>query len=129
MIQLRRFLSDARGTLGILKYGNNYWYSLELPYINNEHNISSIPTGEYELKWTFSNKYQREMYQVMNVPNRNGIRIHSGNYINDSLGCILLGQGSDIFNERLQVNNSRIAVQQFEELLNKKSERICISSV
>jgi len=52
---------------------------------------TAIPTGEYEIVINFSNKYQRPMIQIMNVPMFQGIRIHSGNKAEDTEGCILVG--------------------------------------
>ena len=39
----------------------------------------------------FSPKYNKEMPHVLNVPGFEGVRLHSGNMANDSLGCILVG--------------------------------------
>ena len=52
---------------------------------------TAIPRGEYEIVINFSEKYQRPMIQVMNVPMFEGIRVHSGNKAEDTEGCILVG--------------------------------------
>ena len=52
---------------------------------------TAIPRGEYEVVINFSEKYQRPMIQIMNVPMFEGIRIHSGNKAEDTEGCILVG--------------------------------------
>jgi len=39
-----------------------------------------IPEGVYEVKMTFSPRFNRLLPQLMNVPYFEGIRIHSGNY-------------------------------------------------
>lgn len=50
---------------------------------------SCILAGEYSCTMTFSNRFQKQLYLVKNTPERKGVRIHSGNSIDDSQGCIL----------------------------------------
>lgn len=49
-----------------------------------------IPSGRYLLKVSYSPKFRRFTPEIV-VPNRVGIRIHSGNTIADTRGCILVG--------------------------------------
>ncbi len=52
---------------------------------------SAIPVGTYKLKMTFSNRFQKTLPQLMDVPGFTGIRIHPGNTTADTEGCILVG--------------------------------------
>ncbi|MCC6721730.1 MAG: hypothetical protein IT243_05965 [Bacteroidia bacterium] len=63
---------------------------------------TAIPYGRYRLIVSFSNRFKKQMIQIINVHSGDikfhnvnidscGIRIHGGNTENDSLGCILLG--------------------------------------
>jgi len=98
IFRLRR--SD-QGTEGILVSGNYDCRTLELPWRDNQKQISCIPPGEYDVEMRLSNKYGR-IYWVRQVPNRTYILIHSGNYTGDVskgykshvMGCILLGKES-----------------------------------
>lgn len=74
---------------------------------------TAIPTGPYTVKMTYSPKYKRQMPEVLNVPGFSGIRIHSGNTANDSLGCILLGRNTKVG----MVTDSRATCKEFERLL------------
>lgn len=53
---------------------------------------TAIPPGRYPVKITWSVKFQRDMVAVENVPGFTGIRVHSGNDADDTLGCILVGK-------------------------------------
>lgn len=63
-----------------------------------------IPFGEYEVKVTYSPKFKRELPILLDVPNFEGIRIHRGNYIKDTLGCILVG---DINKDNNLINSTK----------------------
>lgn len=52
---------------------------------------TAIPTGIYELIMNYSPKYKKVMPLLLNVKGYSGVRIHSGNDENDTLGCILVG--------------------------------------
>jgi hypothetical protein len=56
---------------------------------------TAIPAGTYELAITFSPKFQKDMILVKDVEGFTGIRIHSGNDIDDTTGCILVGSTVD----------------------------------
>jgi len=47
-----------------------------------------INEGEYAVKKTFSPKFRTNLYLVLNVPNRDGIRIHQANNMYQLQGCI-----------------------------------------
>lgn len=71
--------------------------SLELPWLDNQHDISCIPAGTYPvIKYDSPNKGM--VFLLQNVPNRDSIEIHSGNYKKDTLGCILVGTGFEDIN-------------------------------
>jgi len=65
--------------------------TLELPWLNNQHNISCIPEGIYTAVRYMSPKRGYEVFELTNVPDRDAIEIHVGNYPKDTDGCILLG--------------------------------------
>lgn len=127
-IIINRISDDGVQTLGTLVMGNFTCRTLERPWKNNIKNISCIPKGTYLCKHTFSPKFLKYTYELKNVPNRSGIRIHSGNFFFDIEGCILLGDGyRDINNDgKLDVVNSRITVKRFEELLGLKDFNLII---
>ena len=65
----------------------------------------AVPEGRYEVVITSSDRFQRMLPLLMDVPAYAGIRIHPGNTAADTEGCLLLGttKGTDM------VSNSRAA--------------------
>lgn len=64
--------------------------TLELPWADNQKEISCIPVGEYACKRIRSIKHG-ETFEVLNVPNRAGILFHVANYLHEIRGCIAVG--------------------------------------
>lgn len=94
---LSRFTINERGTTGVLeifhKSGEILFScpTLELPWRENQRNVSCIPVGVYVVVPHTSKKFGK-CFWIQDVPNRMGILIHSGNTIGDIRGCILVGQ-------------------------------------
>lgn len=66
-------------------------FSIELPWKNNERNISCIPKGKYKVITTMSTRFKVNMWLLLDVPKRDGVRIHPANYARQLNGCIALG--------------------------------------
>lgn len=130
-IKLKRTDLLPDRTLGIITItdSNNKSFSfatLEPPSRNNEKNISCIKSGKYPISKRYSQKYGWH-WIINNVPNRDLILIHVGNFPKDTKGCILIGTGfEDIDNDsRPEVINSKQALKDFNELLkNEKNLEI-----
>lgn len=74
---------------------------------------TAIPTGRYEVKFTWSPKYNRMMLELQAVPAYKGIRIHSGNRPEDTEGCVC--PGLDIDRVKGESRKSKDAVKWLEE--------------
>ena len=77
--------------MGQLFYGQYRLFTLEDPWRDNRVGVSCIPLGTYGLVIDVSNRFQRPMPHILDVPDRTGIRIHPGNKECDTEGCILIG--------------------------------------
>lgn len=127
---LTRTIDDGVETIGTLELADKSWgcKTLERSWRLNQPNISCIPKGTYTCKWTFSFKFLRYTYELLNVPSRSGIRIHSGNYFFDTVGCIILGSLPQDLNKdgHRDLVNSKLIVSAFEAKLNKLSFQLTI---
>ncbi|WP_228466698.1 DUF5675 family protein [Adhaeribacter swui] len=122
-LHINRTLHQPKQTLGVMtvKLGSQVIYNcktLELPWLQNKSKVSCIPTGTYQVRKRNSPKYG-DHFHVLDVPGRDYILIHHGNYYTDILGCILPGQNfSDINGDGLRdVTNSKNTMKMLLSLL------------
>ena len=98
--------------------GERFCDTLENPWLDNQRNISCIPEGEYPVRLRLARESATREYLhllVQDVPNRDYILFHRGNFPKDTSGCILLGQGT----QQDVVNNSTLAMDLvMKEILN-----------
>lgn len=79
----------------------------------------SIPKGSYRVIINHSARFNKDLPLLLNVPGFEGIRIHTGNKVSDTEGCILVG-----YNRRKgMVLNSRSAMYFLMEKLNRAVSR------
>ena len=83
IIRLIRKSKDGKAVHGCLRIG-----AQEVSTLENEDYI--IPCGTYPIAVTFSPRFKRMLPIVLNVPGRNGIRVHRGTRPEHSRGCILV---------------------------------------
>ncbi len=136
-LELNRYERTPKSTIGeLLINGEHQCYTLEdvdrglmkttsLGVIkrNKVYGKTAIPAGRYEVRITFSNRFQKLMPQIMDVPGFEGIRIHPGNTDADTEGCVLPGYttGPDF------IGNSRKAYEHIMYFLQKANEPIFIT--
>lgn len=79
----------AKGTNGVLYLnGDKLCYTIELPWVNNQCNMSCIPEGTYVLRKRWSPKHQWHL-EITGVKGRGLILIHAANNaIMELRGCI-----------------------------------------
>lgn len=63
---------------------------------------TAIPYGSYQVVMSFSQRFQKFLPELLDVPGFSGIRIHAGNTEADSSGCLLPGiqSGNKVINSR-----------------------------
>lgn len=103
--------------------------TLELSYKNNARVISSIPCGHYKLVKRFSRKFKNHLH-ILNVPNRDFILIHLGNFFTDIMGCVIVGDSHTYINKdgQLDVVNSGLTMDKLLSLCDSANELVIIQS-
>ena len=81
---------------------------LEEPETIKINRESAIPRGKYKVTISFSNRFQKDLIEILNVPRFTGVRIHSGNSSKDTEGCIIVGSVNTMDDDDW-VGGSRIA--------------------
>lgn len=72
--------------------GEGYWKDEKGNKIQKIYGKTAIPSGTYTINITYSQKFKKRLALLLNVKGYEGIRIHSGNTQEDSLGCIIVGE-------------------------------------
>ena len=93
-LYLKRIHKTEHSTIGEL-YIDGKFQCYTLEDVEREvkiKNETAIPKGTYKIVITYSNRFKKQLPLLLNVPNFEGIRIHSGNTNHDTEGCILIGQ-------------------------------------
>lgn len=98
MIILSRWRNEDC-TLGRMTVDGFHCFTLELPWRDNQKNISCIPVGTYEYFIRRSPSKNMDVLQLKNVGDREYIQIHAGNYTSQIQGCILVGDGIKYLNK------------------------------
>jgi len=108
LLRLQREPSDTGATLGAL-YINDVWQCWTLEDAVREQPMglvtdrvawvaawkvrgsTAIPAGQYSVRLSLSQRFNRVLPELLDVPGFAGIRIHAGNTAVDTDGCILVG--------------------------------------
>jgi len=126
MILLTRYYTP-HGTWGDLEVEGEKFSTIERPWLGNEQSKSCIPSGVYNLELRNSPTVKRingvnEGWEVKNVQGRKYIMFHSGNWVKDSDGCILLGKYKDIVDNSLFIGKSQEAFDEFMEIMDSRMQ-------
>jgi hypothetical protein len=93
-ITVKRLHKTDTSTIGELSI-DGVFECFTLEDVERKEKIKSetaIPKGTYKVIINQSNRFKKLMPLLLNVPNFEGVRIHSGNTNHDTEGCILVGQ-------------------------------------
>lgn len=116
LIIKRTHMDMVNGTAGTLAIVGQFPFcvTLEKPWLDNQKDVSCIPSGRYRVTITHSSHFGRNLPLVEVGPSRAGIRIHPANLQKELLGCIAVGEAFEFINGQPGISNSRGA---FDELM------------
>lgn len=108
---------DKFGTFGVMIEDNiPFALTLELPWKNNERKISCIPATQEGILYicvrVTSPKFGN-VFQVMSVPGRDHILLHSGNTYKDIEGCIIVAEQFEYLGGIPAVTSSKKGFSEF----------------
>ena len=130
-MKINRFCGCTEyGSFGKLFIQGQMFYTLEPPWLDNESDISCIPTGEYALI-PYTSEEHGQTFKLVNVNNhvypdevtgdgRYDIIIHIGNIKKNTKGCILIGKGLGFINNQWAITNSGDAMDEIRALWHKE---------
>src|SRR5262245_45098331 len=133
MLQMRLIRSRSVGpvTHGVLSVpGLGHLYTLEDQVREPDtwtrvadwkiHGQTAIPLGVYTVVLTLSQRFKVVLPELLDVPGFAGIRIHAGNVIDDTDGCILVGLTA----QQRSIGQSRTALDRLLRHLTAQSAPI-----
>lgn len=102
--------------------------SIERGWLDNERNVSCIPTGMYLVKKEYSPRFKKDLWEIYDVPNRSECKFHAANYARQLNGCIALGETRlDIDKDGQQdVTNSKETMRKFDEAMGEDKRAFVI---
>lgn len=124
-IKVDRYDKNEYRTIGRINLPGFESYTLEDPERKEKiAHKTAIPIGTYEIVVSYSNRFKRMLSLLADVPGFTGVRIHSGNSVDDSSGCILIGLGRSFDT----ISQSRSAMGLFMAILMRylKKEKVYI---
>jgi hypothetical protein len=124
-VTLTRHLVSNRGIIGYLHYKNKrIATTLENKWHHNFEKVSCIPEGEYICREDNTGKFQ--WWAVEGVIARENVEIHEGNKVDDTLGCILVGEldSETIRQGRLWISKSVATLKKLKKILPKEFKLI-----
>lgn len=126
LLRISKDLTNPQRGILILD-GEPLLASLELPWKNNQQQVSCIPEGEYSCnrvlnRTTTGGSHLNVTFEVKDVPGRSGILFHPGNTVEDTKGCILLGESFDSWGNIFAIIHSRTGFKKFINLVGKEEQ-------
>lgn len=114
-MELIRYKVKGDTVMGVLVHSN---WNLGV-YYTIEKVGKMIPEGSYWMKLTYSPKFKKDLPLIWSdkVSKNRGIRVHNGNSVKDTDGCILIGNAADLTS--LEIYRSIPAVAQLVKAMDK----------
>lgn len=124
-LELQRLWNDTKQTIGTLTIYKNekpifVCLCIERGDLGNRRNVSRVLAGTYIIRYEYSPRFRRNLWELKGVPNRSETKIHVANYWYQLNGCIAPGVSLiDInYDGYLDVTDSTITLNKIQKYLN-----------
>jgi hypothetical protein len=106
ILTIQRLPATPHGVFGVMSLNKiPFALTLENPWKNNIRDESCIPPGKYDCKRVISPRFG-ETFEVLKVSGRSHILFHKGNTMDDTAGCILVGEQFEFLDNRPAILHS-----------------------
>ena len=112
---LSRFETEKDATLGRLEIAGPVFRI----FTTIERNPAILPAGLYPIRFEYSPRFKRYLWELKDVPGHTEIKIHNGNTANHSDGCILIGMRHGQLNGQPATLESRRALELFTRAMSR----------
>ena len=122
VLTLKRVYLGKTYTIGKLYLQDEYFCDTLEDVVRKGKKVygeTAIPYGTYDFILTYSPKFKKVLPLVLDVPNFENIRLHSGNEATDSLGCILCGENKI----KGKLINSKITIEKLMDILQNEENK------
>lgn len=128
-LELIRVAYTSFGTFGKFVCNSKLLYTVERPWLLNQHDVSCIPEGEFDCKPEFFHKDGYPAVEVLNVPNRQDILFHIANWPENVKGCIGVGKLLGVLSNKWAVLDSTQAFKEFMDFYGKEPFKLRIRQI
>jgi len=118
-IELWRIAHSCAGMQGVLRYkGKAFALTLELPWRDNKRGESCVPADCYKTDLAPSPaRGGRDIWWIRGVEDRIAIQLHTGNVLEHTDGCVIIGDQFDFLeNGGIVIKQSRHAYSELMRL-------------
>ena len=121
-LTIKRVASNQHGTFGVMiDNGVPFAVTLERPWKDNMRFESCIPAGAYTCQRKISPQFG-ETFEIVSVPGRDDVLFHKGNTMQDTEGCILIGEEFGRFRGQASIMQSGRGFGEFMDKLQDKED-------
>lgn len=129
-LKLLRFQGDQNQSMGALIVQDEQCRPLyvrpciERGYRDNEQNVSNVPANIYPIVFEYSPKFQQNLWELKDVPNRSECKIHAANFWFQLNGCMSPGMSLGDINEDgyIDVKRSVDAINELHRVMDGVTE-------
>ena len=120
ILVIERIAYSKEYTLGILYKSNGkkdpIAFTLGRPHPElNSKTTKWVPPGLYPVKFEYSPRFKRKLWEFYDIPDFKEVKIHTGNKASESDGCFLIGLDFSFKTGQIVGGTSKPALEKFHK--------------